>query len=1124
MTIHETRATPSPPSTAPSPNDTTESNASDSSEMEPEAESKVKTDLQPTLAAPNPTRASVSDSDSVKTRDVKRVLMFPKGNNQSEAVSIYLEIADPSGHGLPDDWHVCAQFTLALSHPDDPTNYYSSTATHRFMGDEIDWGFTRFYELKLLNAQYPRNNTGKGPFIVNNQAIISVFVRVVKDETGVLWHNFTNYDSRKETGYVGIKNQGATCYMNSLLQSLYCTNSFRRAVYQIPTDSDKPTDSVSLALQRCFYNLQYSDLPIGTTELTKSFGWDSLEAFRQHDVQEFNRVLQDRLEEKMKGTPADGAISKLFRGKMKSYIKCVNVEYESSRVEDYYDIQLNVKGCKNLDESFKDYVTVETLEGENKYMAEGHGLQDAHKGVIFDSFPPVLHLQLKRFEYDFMRDTMVKINDRHEFPEEINLDAYCSNTDPKDPNDYELHGGDMHGHYFALIKPEKDGKWLRFDDDRVTPVTRKEVFEENFGDENVNGNGTAPFLSGVRNNSARLLKRFTNAYMLVYVRKSKLDEVLGAVIDDNIPPHLKRRVSEERAALEKRRRDREEMHLHVKVAVVTDKSFLERQEFDLAMFDDKNLEVTPGVHVFKVPKTEKIVNLKQELAEHFKLHNEKHRLWSIVQRTNKTVRVEQPLTPSEEKQSVEKLRAQSCVTSHQNGFAKLYLEIPDVPLTGKFPSVKSDTSMVFLKYFDVKQQKMIGMGHLYIKAHDKVGEIIPALLDRAKLPKDTQLSLYEEVKPTMIEFMNPKHTFHNAEIQNGDIICFQIAVKEEEADNIYARNEVATVREYYSTIFNRVLVEFKPRTDKQGQEVSLKLDRRATYGTVAKDLAKALNADYQKLMFTTAHSVTRQPKDALAFSNKMSLESMVSSMPPAQEYAYAVSIESVPAPILYYDILDVNLSDFESKESVDVTLLHPTLRDDTALTVLVPRRAVASDLAEAILAKSQLEDVSSDQIRVFGVASGKITLIAHQNQTVAELGFTPKSTIYAEVIPDDEASMDPEADRLIEVVSYHKDPSRLHGIPFLFVAKKDELFADTKKRLQQRLGIGDKEWQKVKCTIIRQHRSSNPEVEQIDKDDYCLVKNGNIGPNDVLGLDRVDKTSRSSRFGSILERGIFIRG
>jgi ubiquitin C-terminal hydrolase len=64
---------------------------------------------------------------------------------------------------------------------------------------------------------------------------------------------------------------------------------------------------------------------------------------------------------------------------------------------------------KNLYESFRDYVAVETLDGENKYQAEGYGLQDAKKGIIFQSFPPVLHLQLKRFEYDVQRDAMVKV-------------------------------------------------------------------------------------------------------------------------------------------------------------------------------------------------------------------------------------------------------------------------------------------------------------------------------------------------------------------------------------------------------------------------------------------------------------------------------------------------------------------------------------------------------------------------------------------------------------------------------------------------------------------------------------------------------------------------------------------
>ena len=46
---------------------------------------------------------------------------------------------------------------------------------------------------------------------------------------------------------------------------------------------------------------------------------------------------------------------------------------------------------------------------------------------------------------------------------------------------YHLHGvlvhsGDVNGgHYFAFIRPEKDGRWYRFDDDKVTPVLEDDV-------------------------------------------------------------------------------------------------------------------------------------------------------------------------------------------------------------------------------------------------------------------------------------------------------------------------------------------------------------------------------------------------------------------------------------------------------------------------------------------------------------------------------------------------------------------------------------------------------------------------------------------------------------------------
>lgn len=59
----------------------------------------------------------------------------------------------------------------------------------------------------------------------------------------------------------------------------------------MPTESDDSAKSVALALQRVFYELQFSDKPVGTKKLTKSFGWETLDSFMQHDVQEFLRVV-----------------------------------------------------------------------------------------------------------------------------------------------------------------------------------------------------------------------------------------------------------------------------------------------------------------------------------------------------------------------------------------------------------------------------------------------------------------------------------------------------------------------------------------------------------------------------------------------------------------------------------------------------------------------------------------------------------------------------------------------------------------------------------------------------------------------------------------------------------------
>jgi ubiquitin carboxyl-terminal hydrolase 7 len=179
-------------------------------------------------------------------------------------------------------------------------------------------------------------------------------------------------------------------------------------VYKIPTENEG-LQSSALTLQRLFYLLQTHGEAVGTIELTRSFGWETQDIFAQQDVQELNRILMENLENKMKGTEVENLLNKMFVGKTKTYIRCINVEYASERIEDFWDIQLNVRGYKNLDASFRNYIAEETMDGENKYFAEGHGLQDAKKGVIFESFPDVLHLHLKRFEYDLNTYAMQKV-------------------------------------------------------------------------------------------------------------------------------------------------------------------------------------------------------------------------------------------------------------------------------------------------------------------------------------------------------------------------------------------------------------------------------------------------------------------------------------------------------------------------------------------------------------------------------------------------------------------------------------------------------------------------------------------------------------------------------------------
>ena len=97
-------------------------------------------------------------------------------------------------------------------------------------------------------------------------------------------------------GYVGLFNQGATCYLNSLLQSLFFTPEFRSALlhrWQYNAVSHPKADKcIPYQLQLLFARLLASKRPaVETAALTRSFRWTDAESFRQHDIQELMRVL-----------------------------------------------------------------------------------------------------------------------------------------------------------------------------------------------------------------------------------------------------------------------------------------------------------------------------------------------------------------------------------------------------------------------------------------------------------------------------------------------------------------------------------------------------------------------------------------------------------------------------------------------------------------------------------------------------------------------------------------------------------------------------------------------------------------------------------------------------------------
>lgn len=1005
-----------------------------------------------------------------------KIMVMPRTNQgqdrqPTKSLGFFLQC---NGESESSTWSCNAVAELRIIAQKEGTENFSRKIQHLFYSKENDWGFSHFMAWNEVL------DTEKG-YVKEDTIILEVSVTADAPH-GVSW------DSKKHTGYVGLKNQGATCYMNSLLQTLFFTNKLRKAVYQIPTESDDSSRSVALALQRVFYELQFSDKPVGTKKLTKSFGWETLDSFMQHDVQELCRVLLDNMESKMKGTCVEGTIPLLFEGKMTSFLRCKHVNYTSSRKEPFYDIQLNVKGKKTIIESFKDYCATELLDGENKYDAGQYGLQEAEKGIFFSSLPPVLHLHLLRFQYDPMTDQNIKINDRFEFPEQLNLEEFLKTEEDSAPAVYTLHAvlvhsGDNHGgHYVVFINPKGDGKWCKFDDDVVSRCSKQEAVDHNFG-------GHEDDIT---------VKHCTNAYMLVYVRDGSLADVLQPVTEQDIPEQLVERLQEERRQEGLRRKERNEAHLYMNVQVLTADNFCGHQGTDL--YDPEKVTY----RCFKVKKMATFREFMELLSDQMNFPVATIRPWPIVYRSNLTCR---PVVLDVEGDSNKHLID---VADNATPWT-IFLETvePDSGANSLQEFDKDSDVLLFFKLYDPRNKRISYCGHTYMSINAKARVLIPILNERAGFPEDTELVLYEEIKPNMVERIEdidlPLEKVLE-ELMDGDIIVFQ------RADNNPGDCELPTVKEYFRDLFYRVEVTFCDKTIPTDPGFTMELSLKMNYDQMAHAVAQRLNTDPNLLQFFKAQK--DGPGNAMRCTYEGTLKDLL------------VVVKARQPKKLYYQQLNIKVSELENKRQFKCMWVNSKIKEEKELVLYPSKNGTVADLLEEAKKQVELAENGSGRLRLLEIISYKVFAVQREDFPLDNLN-NPAGTksLRIEEIPRDELEMSDD-ELLIPVAHYHKEVFSTFGIPFLLKLKHKEPFCKVKERIQRKLEIPEKEFERYKFTIVIMGR---PQVIGEDSDYHVNLPDflphpqsgGAVQPRPWLGLEHINKAPKRSRY-NYLEKAIKI--
>jgi ubiquitin C-terminal hydrolase len=844
----------------------------------------------------------------------------------------------------------------------------------------------------------------------------------------------------KPVPFVGLKNQGCTCYMNSILQSLFHLPAFRRLVYSFPTTgTEDPMTNSSLNLQRLFSRMQLGKTTVSTKSLTRSFGWGDVETFIQHDIHEFCRVLMDNIERKLKGSRYENSISDLFRGKFISFIRCKNVTFSKSREEEFYDLQMMVRGKPTLRDSFAAYVEKEELMGENQYETDDFGKQDAEMGTEFIQFPKVLQLHLHRFDYDFEEGKQVKINDRFEFPSEIDLAEFLALTAPSQPTCFQLVGVLVHegaaysGHYYAFLRPSPDPQWYEFDDDTVRRAIPQEAIDNNFG--------------GKKRKQGWRSARDISGYFLVYVRVDALDKVFQPI--DDVPAHLREYVVRFEAEREGRKR-REAIESTQMIITLIDDSVLRENTSKLV----SGFDATGACHSIQLDQSALITEVVAAIQD--KYRSQELRIW----RCNRTPTPNQLLSPTAEG------------LFDARGFGgTVYVE------RGETKELTSEEIQIWAKfYFHLVTSPLQFIGTFCVNMSDPVSMIFPAVCRRVGFPENSSLIVYEENLRSLPLVVDQSESFWDNRIVIGSILIFQqspgMPYLMPEGIEIFER-QLVTKESIKEEIVRYPNVTTLLATEVWGIErpetVSSYLSFNIELYVISVFLYPDAPMPLFHLKFPSSASLA-QLKDLIARAGKFDYdpahnhlllyrrdqEGCVSEMPiSATSTPYSLFSDTYKPDNMVSVRVVKGVSERESEDVVyaKVRVSHNGYQVDEEVIVSFVSSAKRRGLIEALVRIETIEE--DDPVRILEEWNHRISRIIQRD---SDLYITTSYPVRVDVVPEDQ-----RGENTPLIGCWHGTVDKFgyydaFGCPFYLAVIEGEVFAQTKQRLKAILQIEEEQF------------------------------------------------------------------